>query len=143
MPNQAGQWRHEDQKRRTILLVEDEPFVREVTCSILEGAGFKVLSAEDAQEAIEVYEHRGRHVDLLMTDLVLPGKSGDALGRELQQLCSEVVVLLTSGYGEPSYQLETPETRTYFLSKPYSRQALLDKIETILDDTRACTAQAG
>ena len=80
-------------RRRTILLVEDEPFVREATCSILESAGFEVLPAEDAQEAMKVYEEYKRAIDLVMTDMVLPGRSGERLGQDLREQSPEVVVL--------------------------------------------------
>ncbi len=135
--------RNETHERRTILLVEDEPFVREATCSILQRAGFKVLPAEDAQEALEAYEGGGRNVDLVMTDMILPGKNGDELGKEVRKLSPEVVVLLTSGYGEAAGQTESPETRTYFLAKPYTRRTLVEKIEAILRNTKTQAAQAG
>jgi two-component system, cell cycle sensor histidine kinase and response regulator CckA len=119
-------------RRRTILLVEDEPFVREATSCLLESAGFEVLPAEDAQDAMKVYEGRKRAIDLVMTDMVLPGRSGQQLGEDLRKHSPEVVVLVTSGYGNAEYELEAPESRTYFLAKPYSRRTLLDKIEKIL-----------
>ena len=119
-------------RRRTILLVEDEPFVREATCSILESAGFEVLPAEDARDAMQVYEERKRGIDLVMTDMVLPGRTGLQLGQDLREHSPEVVVLVTSGYGNPEYETEAPESRTYFLAKPYSRRTLVEKIEKIL-----------
>ena len=119
-------------RRRAILLVEDEPFVREATCSILESAGFEVLPAEDAQEAMKVYEECNRGIDLVMTDMVLPGRSGQQLGQDLREHSPEIVVLVTSGYGNPEYETEAPESRMYFLAKPYSRRTLVEKIEKIL-----------
>jgi DNA-binding NtrC family response regulator len=119
-------------RRRIILLVEDEPFVRDATCSILEHAGFEVLPTEDAQEATKVYEACLRAIDLVMTDMVLPGRSGQQLGEDLGLRSPQVVVLVTSGYGNPEYETEVPGSLTYFLPKPYSRRTLLDKIETIL-----------
>ena len=119
-------------RRRTILLVEDEPFVREATCSILESAGFEVLPGEDAQEAMKVYEECNRGIDLVMTDMVLPGRSGQQLGQDLREHSPEIVVLVTSGYGNPEYETEAPESRMYFLAKPYSRRTLVEKIEKIL-----------
>jgi DNA-binding NtrC family response regulator len=119
-------------RRRTILLVEDEPFVREATCSILESAGFEVLPAGDAQDAMKVYEECKRGIDLVMTDMVLPGRSGEQLGQDLREHSPEVAILVTSGYGDPEYQTEAPESRTYFLAKPYSRRTLVEKIEKIL-----------
>ncbi|MFY9647924.1 MAG: response regulator [Terriglobales bacterium] len=129
-------------RRRTILLVEDEPFVREATSSILEHAGFRVFPAEDARDAIDVYEQCNGAIDLVMTDIVLPGGSGEQLGRDLRQRAPEVMVLLTSGYSRPEYETEAAGTGTYFLAKPYSRRTLLEKIENILADvplTKAAT----
>ena len=118
--------------RPRILLVEDEPFVREATCSILQNAGFEVLPAEDARAAMKVYEECGHRVDLLMTDMVLPGRTGQQLGQDVRKRSPEIVVLVTSGYGEAGYETEMPEAGTYFLAKPYSRRTLVEKIETIL-----------
>ena len=119
-------------RRRTVLLVEDEPFVREATCGILESAGFEVLPAKDAQEAMKVYQECKRGIDLVMTDMVLPGRSGEQLGRDLREHSPELVVLVTSGYSNPEYETEKPGSRTYFLAKPYSRRTLVEKIEKIL-----------
>ena len=119
-------------RRRTILLVEDEPFVREATCSILESAGFEVLPAEDAPNAMKVYEECQQGIDLVITDMVLPGRTGQQLGQDLRAHSPEVAVLVTSGYSNPQYEMEAPESRTYFLAKPYSRRTLVEKIEKIL-----------
>ena len=119
-------------RSRTVLLVEDEPFVREATCSILERAGFEVLPAEDADDALQVFENCRRPIDLVMTDMVLPGRTGLQLGQDLRQHSPEIKVLVTSGYSNAEYAIEDPTTNTYFLAKPYSRRALLEKIEAIL-----------
>ncbi len=119
-------------RRRTILLVEDEPFVRHATCSILERAGFEVLPAADAQEAMKVYEQCQRGIDLVMTDMMLPGGTGQQLGQGLRQRSPEVIVLVTSGYGDLEDNTEARDSRTHFLAKPYSRRTLVDKIEQIL-----------
>ncbi len=119
-------------RRCTILLVEDEPFVREATCIILESAGFEVLPAGDAQDAMKVYEECKRGIDLVLTDMVLPGKTGQQLGQDLREHSPELAVLVTSGYSNPEYDMEAPESRTYFLAKPYSRRTLVERIERIL-----------
>jgi DNA-binding NtrC family response regulator len=129
-------------RQRTILLVEDEPFVRDATGSILERAGFTVLSSADAQQATHLYQTCPQGGDLLMTDVVLPGKTGQQLGQDLRQHSSELAVLLTSGYSGPEYEVESPELRTYFLPKPYSRQSLLEKILQS-PPLRRTAAQAG
>jgi DNA-binding NtrC family response regulator len=81
---------------------------------------------------MEVYEQCGHRVDLVMTDMVLPGRTGQQLGHEVRERSPEVAVLVTSGYGEAAHETESPEEHLYFLAKPYSRRALVEKIETIL-----------
>jgi CheY-like chemotaxis protein len=76
--------------RRIILLVEDEPFVREATCGILESAGFEVLPAADLPHALQTYEEHQqkdcpRKIDLVMTDMMLPSGTGQQLGQDLRQ----------------------------------------------------------
>lgn len=85
-------------RRRTILLVEHEPFVRDATGSILKRAGFEVLAAEDAREAMKMYEDCHCHVDLVITDMVLPGRSGRQLGQDLRRQSPDLAILVTSGY---------------------------------------------
>jgi len=120
--------------RRTILLVEDEPFVRKATCSILESAGFEVLPAQDAQDAMKVYEEYKRGIDLVITDMGLPGRTGQQLGQDLREHSPELVVLVTSGYANPEDETEVPGSHTYFLPKPYSKRTLVEKIEKILGE---------
>jgi YesN/AraC family two-component response regulator len=81
----------------------------------------------------------------VITDMVLPGATGEQLGQDLRQRSPEVVVLVTSGYSNPEYDTEVPESRTYFLAKPYSMRTLIDKIEQILGATPQARAakQAG
>jgi len=119
-------------RRRRILLVEDEPFVREATSLMLERAGFEVLPAEDARDAMKVYERSKNGIDVVMTDMILPGRSGEELGEDVRRRSPEVPVLVTSGYSDAESEVEAPAQRTYFLAKPYSRVALLDKLEKIL-----------
>jgi len=129
----------------TVLLVEDEPFVREVTSLILQSAGFEVLTAADALEAMQIYDHSMGKVDLIMTDVVLPGCSGDELGQELRRLSPRIAILLTSGYGEAGSIAESLDAGTYFLAKPYTKRSLVEKIEQILAALpfRRVAAQAG
>jgi FixJ family two-component response regulator len=66
-----------------------------------------------------------------MTDMVLPGRSGERPGQDLREPSPEVVVLVSSGYSNLEYETEKSGSRTYFLAKPYSRRALV-QTETIL-----------
>lgn len=131
--------------RRTVLLVEDESFVREATSSILENAGFRVLPAVDADDAMKIYEECGHLIDLVMTDMILPGRTGRQLGDDLHHLSPGIKILITSGYGNAEYTTEEPESQTYFLAKPYSRRGLIEKIQEMLATAplRLAAGQAG
>ena len=115
-----------------ILLVEDDSFVREATCLMLESLGFLVHPAADAVEAISIYEQCAPPIDLLMTDMVLSGTDGRQLGKDIRKRSARVKVLVTSGYGNLEYDTEDPSTCTYFLAKPYCLHSLRTKIEAIL-----------
>jgi two-component system, cell cycle sensor histidine kinase and response regulator CckA len=113
---------------QTILLVEDEAFVREVTSEVLQSAGYRVLMAKNAIEAARLYERQGGGVDLLLTDIVLPGESGWSFaGRMRQQFGTKVVLM--SGYAE-QFVLQESET---VLAKPFSREKLLERVSQALD----------
>jgi two-component system, cell cycle sensor histidine kinase and response regulator CckA len=114
----------------TILLVEDETFVRQVTAEVLCAAGYGVLTAQNAEEALQMYNRHCGAVDLLLTDLVLPGQTGNALAARLTRLDHRLKVLFVTGYVE---QLKTMEEGQECLPKPFSTSALLEKIRQVLD----------
>jgi len=119
-------------RRQNILLVEDEPFVRDATGTILQRAGFEVFPAEDATAAVRLYHERNGRIDLVITDLVLPGRTGKQLGQDLRRQSPGLAVLITSGFAHPDYEVDEPESRTFFLAKPYSRRQLVERVERIL-----------
>ena len=93
MPDQSsGRYCGVDQEAswvaETILFVEDEAFVREVTCEVLRSAGYRVLVANNAAEAAGIYDQRRGEVELLLSDVVLPGEMGvrwrEDFGEEIQ-----------------------------------------------------------
>jgi len=88
----------------------------------------------DAVEAMKAYEHRGRKIDLLMTDVALPGRSGRQLAEDFRRTSAEIPILLTSGYLEPECNTEPHKARTYFLPKPYTRADLVEMMDKILND---------
>jgi len=115
----------------TILLVEDEAFVREVTTEVLQAAGYRVLGATNAREAMQVYEHQFGFVDLLLTDVVLPGESGRVLAQKLQRNNPTLPVLLITGYGDQMIPERANESEC--LPKPFSSTALLQRIRQMLN----------
>jgi two-component system cell cycle sensor histidine kinase/response regulator CckA len=118
-------------RQETILLVEDEAFVRKVTAEVLESAGYRVLPACAASEALEAKGNDLEFVDLLLTDVVMPGLSGHELAAEFRALHPQTRVLLMSGYTE---QLALSATsRIDYLAKPFSTSALLRRVRQVLD----------
>jgi len=81
----------------TILFVEDEVFVREVTGEVLRSAGYHVLTAKNSVEALRVYQGNRAAVDLLLTDIVLPGETGLVLAGRLRRENPELRVLFVTG----------------------------------------------
>ncbi len=121
----------EHSPRRVVLLVEDEPFVRDATRRTLENAGFEVLPAADAPEAMKLYLQQPARIDLLMTDMGLPGRNGRQLSQDVRSTSAEVPILLTSGYIENECDQAPRESKTYFLPKPYTRGELIGSVEKI------------
>jgi CheY-like chemotaxis protein len=117
----------------TILVVEDEPAVRDYVSLQLEALGYTVLTASNGAEALEVL-HRGR-VDLLFTDMVMPGEmDGRQLADAAHELHPELKILFTSGYTEHAViHNGRLERGVNLLSKPYRREQLAEKIRNILD----------
>lgn len=121
----------------TVLVVEDDEAVREVTVSLLSELGYSVLKAKDADSALAIVES-GVPIDLLFTDVVMPGrlKSRD-LARKAKERLPMLAVLFTSGYTENSIvHGGRLDAGVNLLSKPYSREALARKIRQVLEQVR-------
>jgi DNA-binding NtrC family response regulator len=119
----------------TILLVEDEAPVCELVSRVLNKYGYKVLSANDANEAIEVWRNNKSEIALLLTDLVMPNHlNGRELAEKLWAEQPELKVIFTSGYSADivgkDFKLE-PELN--FLQKPYQPQVLATTVRRCLD----------
>ena len=114
----------------TILYVEDEAFVREVTAEVLLDAGYHVLVAKTAKEAACLYEAQRGEVDLLLTDVVLPGETGHTLASRLRHAHPTLKVLFVTGYAE-QMTLRESEFESC-LAKPFPTQTLLGRIRGLL-----------
>jgi PAS domain S-box-containing protein len=120
----------------TILLVEDEEAVRSLAQYLLERAGYKVLTASNGAEALEVRARHSGRVDLLVTDVVMPKMGGQQLAAALRALQSDVRVLYVSGYTEDALLRDGfLEPRTAFLQKPFTLAGLTQKVRDVLDET--------
>ena len=122
------------QGSETVLLVEDDPGVREFAATILSLYGYRVLAAGDGAEALRLAEASERPIDLLLTDVVMPGTSGPELVAMLDARSPGLKVIFMSGYTDDAvirHGLLTADVA--FIQKPYSAQALAEKVRTTLD----------
>ncbi len=120
--------------RETVLLVEDEPRVRAVLKRVLVGAGYDVLEAANAEDASLVHDGFGGTIHALVTDVVMPGKTGLELARHLTALRPSLRVLYMSGYAPNAPQLALgTDSGTSFLQKPIMPPQLLSMLRNVLD----------
>ncbi len=118
----------------TILLVEDEEIVRNLTKKVLNSYGYQVLQAENCDEALKLcHAHQGE-IDLLLSDVVLPGKSGLAMYESIEPILPDLKVIFMSGYTENVSSLrEVLEKGTHFIPKPFTAEILLQTVREVLD----------
>jgi CheY-like chemotaxis protein len=114
-----------------ILLVEDDSTVRRVTCRMLEELGYQVSEAEDGDDARTKLDELGG-IDLLLTDVVMPGLGGDELATELRQSHPEIRVLFITGYAGDAQSGPTPDFEGPVLKKPFGPEQLGRKVREAL-----------
>jgi two-component system cell cycle sensor histidine kinase/response regulator CckA len=118
---------------RTILLIEDEDALRELDTLILRQAGFEVLAARSGAEAISMADAHGDGVDLLLTDVMLPGMSGPVVASHLQTIRPDMKVLYMSGYShEEAMGDDEPAGPSLFLQKPMTSETLVDAVRRLI-----------
>ncbi len=118
----------------TILLVEDEQAVRRIVIRILERLGYQVLSAPSGEEALALWDRERPAIDLLLTDVVLPGMGGRELVEQFRMRCPHVKVLFASGYSDDVLlQQRLTELGDALLSKPFTLESLTVKVRDVLD----------
>jgi PAS domain S-box-containing protein len=118
----------------TILLAEDEQDVREVAKEFLESGGYTVIEARDGVEALNLEKTHEGAIGLLITDMVMPGMSGQELAGRLQRKHAELQTLYMSGYSErAAAESAQGDSSIRLLTKPFSRSALLRAVHEILN----------
>lgn len=118
----------------TILLVEDSREVLDIVCSTLEHFGYLVIAADSGEEAVRLFKEADRKIDLLLTDVVMPGMGGKAVAETLRALQPDLAIIFMSGHtlGISPAQLMAQE-RTAFIQKPFKTQVLARKLREVLD----------
>ncbi len=119
-----------DAKR--VLLVEDEDAVRRLTARILERDGFEVIAARDGNDAIALVGDRLAEIDLVLTDVAMPGMDGHELVRRLRAQRDDLPVLFMSGYTGDAIVSATPDAASIFVQKPFEARALVQRIRGLL-----------
>jgi CheY-like chemotaxis protein len=118
----------------TILVVEDDLAVREMTCDILSQNGYLVLVAESEKQALKAWGRFARRIDLLLTDVLIPYRTtGLELARRFKRTKPNLKIVFTSGFGPEICSGVPALTGGLFLPKPFSAPALLRAIVTCLN----------
>jgi PAS domain S-box-containing protein len=118
----------------TILLAEDDPFVRNLSRQVLETSGYTVFAAENGEEAIRLFDEHADEIDLALLDVIMPKLGGKAVYEHIQNTCPKTRVLFASGYNSDISQNGfMPDENMQLIQKPYHWSVMLETIRTLLD----------
>jgi two-component system, cell cycle sensor histidine kinase and response regulator CckA len=116
-----------------VLLAEDEEPLRTLVARVLWAQGYRTLEARDGAEALHLARLSLPHLDLVITDVVMPTMDGRELGRRLARECPELPVLYISGYVTGDvFHRDGPGGPSHFLQKPFSNDELLESVNGLL-----------
>lgn len=121
------------EQRETVLVVDDEEGLRTLVCRTLRAEGYGTLEASHGAEALEVMEKAAEPVDLVVTDVVMPGMDGRELGRRLTQRWPTLPILYISAYDvNDIFRRGSPRTSAPFLQKPFPAEGLITSVQQLL-----------
>ncbi len=130
---EPGGWTDQPPGSETILVVEDEDAVRYLACRVLRGSGYRVLEAGDPAAALRLLRDEGQPIDLLLTDIVMPGMSGPALAERLVADRPDLKVLYITGYAEEAIERQGAlPAGGALLEKPFTAQQLAQRVRQAL-----------
>ena len=120
---------------KTVLVIDDEPFVLELVTDIFTQAKFTVIGALNPLEGIELYIRHQQNIAMIVLDYSMPGMDGKATFEELVKINKDVKVLLCSGYTEEEMESAFGDVRPAgFIHKPYQPAALLERMSRVLSE---------
>jgi CheY-like chemotaxis protein len=122
----------------TIFLVEDQSELRSLTHKFLQRLGYNVLVAGLPKEAVQIAHQFTGKIDLLLTDVVMPGMNGRELARQLRLLYANMRVLCVSGFADQTLERDVLDTNDAFLAKPFLLRELAAKIRELFREPRFC-----
>lgn len=124
---------HGSQSSRVVLVVDDEEGLRDLVCRTLRAEGYRTLEATHGGEALEMVESGPEPIDLVITDVVMPGMDGRELGRRLARSRPTLPILYMSAYEvNDIFQRGSPRVSAPFLQKPFPRDGLINSVEQLL-----------
>ncbi|MDQ2913866.1 MAG: response regulator [Chloroflexota bacterium] len=132
-----------NQPTETILLVEDEEGVRNAAHRILKSRGYKVLQADKPADALALMNGRTESVDLLLTDMVMPGMSGRELARQLRAARPTLPVIYMTGYSEELLRRDADDLGEAVIEKPFTRRPLLAAVAKALSERALVGSSSG
>lgn len=116
-----------------VLVVDDEQGLRDLVCRTLRAEGYRTLEAAHGGEALELVEKGSETIDLVVTDVVMPGMDGRELGRRLAQSRPTLPILYMSAYDvNDIFRRGSPRSSAPFLQKPFPRDGLINSVEELL-----------
>jgi len=122
-----------NEPRQTVLVVDDEEGLRTLVCRTLRAEGYQTLEAAHGAEALEVIEKAAEPVDLVVTDVVMPGMDGRELGRRLAQRWPTLPILYISAYDvNDIFRRGSPRLSAPFLQKPFPAEGLITTVQELL-----------
>ncbi|MDI6686601.1 MAG: response regulator [Desulfobacterales bacterium] len=118
----------------TILLVDDHKFALDTACDILDQYGYTTITAENGEDAVEIYVRKENQIDLVILDIGMPGMDGHRCFKELLKINPEIKVLVATGYFADGQVKETLEAGAAgFIGKPYRLIDMVKKVREMLD----------
>jgi two-component system cell cycle sensor histidine kinase/response regulator CckA len=114
------------------LLVEDEDAVRSFSVRALQNKGYEVFEANSAETALEMLVDDKLQVDLMVSDVIMPGMDGIELGRKVREMYPTMTIIFMSGYTEDKFKDDMGED-VHFLPKPFSLKQLAEKVKDVMD----------
>ncbi|MCX8110217.1 MAG: PAS domain S-box protein, partial [Syntrophorhabdaceae bacterium] len=123
-----------DGGQETVLLIDDEEVILNVGKDLLEALGYRVYTAKGGQKAVEIYKEKGKDIDLIILDMIMPGKGGEETFEELHSINPDVRVILASGYSmDGAAERVMKKGCRGFIQKPFNLNELSNKIREVLN----------
>ena len=120
-------------RKETVLVVDDEDVVRNLSERVLNQYGYYVVTAVDGQQGLDVYTEQKKDIDIVLLDMSMPNMSGKKVLEKMIQIDPEVRVIISSGYSRQDICEEILLKSKEFIYKPYDIKDLVKKVRRVLD----------